>query len=106
MPVRRNRPQHVSRVDAAQLVSARQLVNAELHSRTAATLALHVSSPFQPRQARRPVKRNLDLFVERISNRERRARGIALSESGGAANHHRHYSNNSDYQRLHFITPF
>ena len=77
--IRRDRPQHVGRVDASQFVRTRQVVNAQRDAGAAAALAPHRCRSLQARQARGAVKWNFNRLVERIRDRQRGPRRVALT---------------------------
>ena len=82
--VRRNRPKHVSRVNTAQLVGARQVVDTELDASSAPSLPAHVGRPFQSRQTRGAMKRNFNHLIQRIGYRNRGPAGVVLRVGTGS----------------------
>ncbi len=68
--VRRNGPQHICRIDAAQFVRARQVIQVQLDPCAAPALPADSRGALQARQARRSMKGDLDRLVQRIRDRD------------------------------------
>src|SRR6185295_5144001 len=82
-PVRRDRPQHERRVDSAELVRSRQIVDGEFNPRSPAAGTLDLRFAFQSRQQGGPAKLNLDGLIQRISDGYGAAWRIALGDGCG-----------------------
>src|SRR5205823_8564 len=61
--VRRDGPKYKCRVNAAEFVRAREILQTQLDARAPASLPPNLSSAFQTRQTRRSVKSNFDRLV-------------------------------------------
>ena len=79
MPIGRDRPKHVRRVHAPQLVRSGHVLDIQLDTSTSAPLSSDFCSALQTRQPSRAPKGNLNRLVQWVGNRNRRTPRIVLA---------------------------